>query len=219
MCARMIIKDIQYTIPLKEVLLRLQYNVTVSEMSESVRALIDDMMNEGYILAEPRAIIKDFTIKAITDSTVVLTDTDLMVPSRSLAAHVCGCYKITFLICSIGAACGQAVQDYIEAGELAKAATLDAVASEAVEACTDSINQQVNQHAAAEGARTMRRFSTGYGDWSVAEQARLAHTLQAERIGVTVNDSCLLLPEKTVSACIGWRKKDLPVRTILEGRA
>jgi hypothetical protein len=200
----MIIKDIQYTIPVTEVLLRLKYNSTTSEMSEPVRALIDQMMSEGFILAEPRAIIEDFVIEHLGESVVTLCGSSLTLPSAALAERLRGCYKVSLILCTIGNACSEKIKVFLAEKEIAKAAVLDAVASEAVEAVTEAVNGIVNQNAAAENALTRARFSSGYGDWHVREHPRIIETLRAARIGVSVNDASLMVPEKTVSACIGW---------------
>jgi hypothetical protein len=211
----MIIKDIQYTIPLSEVLLRLKYNVKKSEMSETVRKVIDEMLSEAYILSEPQAVVEEFEIAEIKEHEVMLSGTAFTLRGASLVKHLAGCYKVSLIVCTIGDGCSAKIKELLDAGEVTKAATLDAVASEAVEAVTEAVNRHVDQHADAEGATTVSRFSTGYGDWKVKEQKRIIEALDAKQIGVSVNDACLMLPEKTVSACIGWKKVDLPVRKIL----
>ncbi len=204
----MIIKNLKFTIPLDEVLLRLKYNVRKSEISPSVQALIDEMMDEGVILSEPQAIVDDYQIDSFTEDEVLLVDTDFTLRSRSLVDHLKDCYKVSVIICTIGPGCQEKIAEFLAAKEISNAATLDAVSSESVEAFTESVNVLVNKNAEAEGATTVMRFSTGYGDWSVAEQRRIIDALQGGQIGVSVTDSALMLPEKTVSACIGWKKDE-----------
>jgi len=213
----MIIRNLQFAIPVDEVLLRLKYNVKKSEISEPVQSLIDSMMNEGAILSEPQAVVEEYVIAGFTQEAVLLEETDFTLKSASLVEHLHDCYKVSLIVCTIGSGCQEKIKDFLDAKEISKAATLDAVASESVEAFTEAVNQLVNQNADAEGAETVMRFSTGYGDWSVKEQSRIVQELQAEQIGVSVNEASLMLPEKTVSACIGWKKTDKPVRKILEG--
>jgi hypothetical protein len=211
----MIIRNLQFKIPITEVLLRLKYNVKKSEISPPIQKLLDDMMNEGAILSEPQAIIEDYWIREVKESEVILEGTHLTLIGRSLREHLRDCYKVTVLVSTIGSACETKVKEFLLQKEISKAATLDAVASESVEAFTEAVNLLINQNAMSEGATTVMRFSAGYGDWPIAEQKRIVAALNASEIGVSVNEASLLIPEKSVSACIGWKKGEKPVRKIL----
>ncbi len=47
------------------------------------------------------------------------------------------------------------------------------------------------------------RFSPGYGDWDVHAQPDLLRLTQAETIGVSLTESFMLRPRKSVTAVIG----------------
>ncbi|MFA5148856.1 MAG: hypothetical protein WC491_07010 [Candidatus Omnitrophota bacterium] len=95
---------------------------------------------------------------------------------------------------------------------------LDAVGSEAVEALADRIDAIVTKNARAEGFSTVTRFSPGYGDWTVFDQGKLLKALKASKIGVRATKSYIMVPEKSVTACIGLVKSgDKPVRKVYEG--
>ena len=215
----MIIRDIQFTVPFDRILLRLQYNVKKSELPDYVRCIIDEMMQEAYILADPRASIKDFTIDRSAHEVILHTPGSsapgLSLRSASLADHVRQCYKASLFLCTIGSECGKKVKEFLDAREITKAAVLDAVASEAVEGVADAVNRLIEQNADAEGATTLSRFSAGYGDWHISEQSSIIDILEGERIGVTLNEASLMVPEKSVSACVGWKKEKKPIRKIL----
>ena len=48
-----------------------------------------------------------------------------------------------------------------------------------------------------------RRYSAGYGDFLLENQRILFRLLQLDRFGVTLTESCLLIPEKSVTAITG----------------
>lgn len=212
----MIYKNIQFTIPRNEVLLRLKYNVQKSEMSDSVEKLIDAMTDEAYVLAEAEASVEHFLIKEITNASVILEGTDFQLRSTSLVKHLKDCYQVSLFVCTIGSEYSERIKTYLDEKEIAKATVLDAVCSEAIEAVTEKINAMIRQEAEAAGATTVSRFSTGYGDWEVSSQKELCALLEGNEIGITVNDSNLMIPEKSVSACVGWKKIDRPARKILD---
>ena len=52
-------------------------------------------------------------------------------------------------------------------------------------------------------ALTAKRFSAGYGDLDIKYQSVFYELLQMKTLGVEINDSYLLIPEKSVIAIAG----------------
>ena len=69
--------------------------------------------------------------------------------------------------------------------------------------------------AAALGLKTSCRASPGYGDWDVKEQKYLFELVPAERIGVTLTESSMMVPRKSVSFAVHIAQD--PVRLRSEG--
>ena len=64
----------------------------------------------------------------------------------------------------------------------------------------------------APGESLVSRYSPGYGDFPLAAQRTLLGLLDASRqVGVSLTDSLLMVPSKSVSAIIGV-KKGLPAQ-------
>lgn len=51
--------------------------------------------------------------------------------------------------------------------------------------------------------KTGPRLSPGYGKWDLAEQRVLLSLLPSERIGVSLNESSMIVPRKSISFCVG----------------
>ena len=85
-----------------------------------------------------------------------------------------------------------------------KSVILDAVGSETVESFTEWVNEYLSKIILKEGKTlTKRRYSPGYGDFPLSYQKKIAEILDLDKIGVTVSDSFILSPEKSVTAFIG----------------
>ncbi len=205
----MILRDIPFTIPRDKVLLRLKFNVNVSKSNEKIDHLIDSMMDEGYMIAQSRASIQDFYIKENKMEEIRLVDTNFIIRGRKIAEHLKNCFKISFMVCTIGDEFTQAVESLSSGGEITKAVILDAVGSEAIEALADTVTNIIKQNAKTERADIITRFSPGYGDWPVAEQKELLKIVEAKKIGVRLTEQYLMIPEKSISACIGWIKRNV----------
>ena len=57
------------------------------------------------------------------------------------------------------------------------------------------------------GLKSVSRFSAGYGDFPLECQRGLLEMLRADKIlGISLNDSLLMTPAKSVTAVVGLKK-------------
>lgn len=98
------------------------------------------------------------------------------------------------------------VQELFAAGELPLAVMLDSVASDATDRLSYSLG--TSYLAALVGAgraseqTTILPYSPGYCGWDVSGQAQLFEYLRPEQVGITLNDSFLMQPLKSVSGVL-----------------
>ena len=84
---------------------------------------------------------------------------------------------------------------------MALAAMVDACASAAVEDVCSRLCEEIEKKVA--GSLT-RRFSPGYGDLPLTLQRDFIRLVDAPRkIGLTLTESCMLAPQKSVTAVLG----------------
>ena len=84
---------------------------------------------------------------------------------------------------------------------------IDAIGSERVEALCDEFCADMKEKKRVKGYSLRPRFSAGYGDLSIEYQKTLFALLDPpSRIGVTLNNSYLMTPRKSVTAIIGVEK-------------
>jgi hypothetical protein len=80
---------------------------------------------------------------------------------------------------------------------------LDSVGSVAVESVADKVNYLLCEHARARNMNTGPRLSPGYGKWRLREQKVIFSLLPGERIGIRLNEQCMMRPVKSLSFCLG----------------
>ena len=81
---------------------------------------------------------------------------------------------------------------------------LQGLGAERVESLCDAFDEEVKAVCKEHGKETRFRYSPGYGDWPLEVQRRLFELLDAPRkVGVSLTDSLLMVPSKSVSAIIG----------------
>src|SRR5262249_50863725 len=111
--------------------------------------------------------------------------------------------EITAGVCTIGDALERRVSELWEARELPLAMMLDSVGSGAVESLAEYVNDLLCQEGLARGMKVTNRVSPGYGDWDVAEQARLWRLCPGTAVGVDINAACFMTPTKTITLLVG----------------
>lgn len=92
----------------------------------------------------------------------------------------------------------------VQVSDMARALILDSCASAAVENLCDNLETDLRAEVEAEGLFLTDRFSPGYGDLPLSFQRDFCALLNAQRqIGLTVSESSLLIPRKSVTAVLG----------------
>lgn len=110
--------------------------------------------------------------------------------------------KVALGLCTIGDELENKVRELNQRGELAFAVILDAIGSVAAENTADFVNLQICEWCQKKGWGTSPRFSPGYGNWSLEGQKFIFSLLPAEKIKVRLNQSCMMIPRKSVSFAI-----------------
>jgi hypothetical protein len=84
---------------------------------------------------------------------------------------------------------------------------LESLGNERIEALCDAFNEDMRTVKSLSGESLRPRFSAGYGDFSIEYQKKLFEILDPPTsIGLTLNDSYLMTPLKSVTALIGVEK-------------
>ena len=83
----------------------------------------------------------------------------------------------------------------------------DALGSVIAEKCADQMEQHLQESIDKLGWRHTNRFSPGYCGWHVSQQQLLFPLFDGQTCGVTLTDSSLMLPIKSVSGIIGLGKE------------
>ena len=128
----------------------------------------------------------------------------LQVESAALARHLEGCRE-AYLVCGTIGAEFDALLRRVGVTSAADALIVQAIGTAAIEAWMDEVEGEMRQELAP-GEDLVSRFSPGYGDLPLDYQRTLLSVLDTSRkIGVSLTDSLLMVPSKSVSAIVGIR--------------
>lgn len=164
--------------------------------------LIDRAEKEVIAAARPKHVSRHIAIAAdIEKGLVCLGGTDI--ESRDLAAHLNGCREGFLFACTLGIGVDSLVKRY-SLTELHMLPVVQAVAAAYTEFCADNAQRELEEYAARRSLYLRPRYSPGYGDFQLSCQRFLFDALQiSKNIGVSLTDSFLMIPFKSVTAVIG----------------
>ncbi len=127
---------------------------------------------------------------------------DITLYSRDLGANLKGCSKVALLAATIGPQVDGLIRKYTSIDPV-YASILQATGPMYVEEVVDLVNAEIKKIAAEEGLKTRPRYSPGYGDVSLEVQRDFFRLLPCTRIGLTLMDTLIMAPEKSVTAFVG----------------
>ena len=126
--------------------------------------------------------------------------------SDRLAAHLEGCHGVILLAATIGISFDRLISKQSKTSPT-KALLLDGLGAERIEALCDLFCREEAEVLAKSGETLTSRFSAGYGDLPLDLQKSIFAALDCKKnIGLTLNDSLLMSPQKSVTAIIGIKK-------------
>ena len=156
----------------------------------AVEALLDEVLMQ----VEPL-----LTYKVCYRSVTRADLSPLIEGSERLAAALAGCERAILLGATVGIGLDRLIARYGRTAP-AKALMAQAIGAERIEALCDAF--------CAELADARPRFSPGYGDLPLAAQTTLFALLDcARKIGLTLTESLLMSPSKSVTAIIGLESR------------
>ena len=148
----------------------------------------------------------DFPAEEATDQLPLIKIGSIQFESKYLARNLAGCSKVILIASTIGPVADNLIRRFTKL-DAAKAAIMQAAGAMFIESYLDSFNAQLEKEAEEQGYKLHSRFSPGYGDVSLEIQRHFFSILPCtQRIGLTLTDSLVMAPEKSVTAFIGMEK-------------
>lgn len=192
-----ILESFAIAIPTQKICVRIGYRTSSDRINPSVIELIEEAKTRSEELLNPRAIFR------ILD----YSETN----RHPIFTHA---KKVALCICTIGPQIESESAKLMRSDELMKALILDAIGSELVEQVARQTDKILCEKALDMDLWPSKRFSPGYKLWNIEEQRYIFRMIPGENIGVTLNESCMMIPRKSVSFRINFYKtKELSTRS------
>lgn len=171
----------------------------ISELLERCEKRVLEVIRPNYVYREVGLEFTENGVRA-GDMKELLTGSDI-------ASHLAGCTKAVLFAATLSAEADKLIRQ-AAVTDVAESFAIDCLCSAAVEQVCDAAEEEI--FSVIEAPYRTWRFSPGYGDLPLGIQGSFLKMLNAQRrIGLTVTDSMLLIPSKSVTALIGI--SDAPV--------
>ncbi|MBO4858429.1 MAG: hypothetical protein J5527_07935 [Treponema sp.] len=171
---------------------------------DQIAALIDECIRELYSVISPQAVYDFFELETVHSQTISFADVKIV--SVDLARNLNGCTKVALLAATIGPQVDAAIRR-CQTLNPAKASVMQAAGAMYIEKFVDLVNDEIKKavcdSAAGKDVVCKPRFSPGFGDVSLEVQKDFFRLLPCARIGLTLMDSLIMSPEKSVTAFVG----------------
>ncbi len=176
------------------------------ELSEAESEQIARCTERMMQTARPRAVWRLFDL--LPDGT--LSGCAYRPGGEDIRVLLADCKSVILMAATLGAE-ADALSRRARSRDMAEAMLLDAAGSAAIENVCDNLCADLA--AVLAPAHLTERFSPGYGDMPLTDQIPFFRALDvSRRIGVSLSESCLMLPQKSVTALVGVSDRPQPRR-------
>lgn len=196
-----IIKEIKIKIIEQEVLRYLGYQKNlISKINLDIKRIINKEITQIYSLMNGKGIYRFMKISSISQNGIMLIDHRYrFLVNRKIIDLLDNAEYLVLAVVTIGPEIEKAVQERFAKNLYVRAMALDAAGTVAVKTVGQWLNHFIEQGSFLEGHKLTRYFEPGSGDWDIGEQKKIFQILKPEKIGVTLNDSCMMHPGKSLS--------------------
>ena len=168
--------------------------------SAEAEAMLDECINDAVDKLSYKLCYAEYPLTRVENA---LDFGFARVVSEKLSAHLSECDRVIILAATVGIEIDRLAARYSRISP-AKALILQGLGAERIETVADLFCREL----ADSGLLLTSRFSAGYGDLSLEFQREIFRALDCQKnIGLTLNESLIMSPTKSITAIIGIKEK------------
>lgn len=197
------ISDLSIQINRTSVLSLLGYKRGKTKLSAPAGRVLEAAFNRAEGLIHPQGVYLINRIKEKFNETITFFNSPVLLRGKSISRLLSPSSAAALMAVNIGLKLEETIAQETQAGNLEEALALDVIGSEAAEAAAEALNVHLISLARQEKLLLTRRYSPGYGDFSLDNQSQLFHALSLKDLGISIDENFVLSPKKTITAVIG----------------
>ncbi|WP_242826069.1 Vitamin B12 dependent methionine synthase activation subunit [Desulfurispora thermophila] len=167
------------------------------------RSLLNEILQEALELARAEAVCRVVPVLGISDSKIFLAGGQALT-SKLLVRLACTAQSLFLAVCTLGREIDRRVEEYSRAGLTAHAYFLDIAGTCIIEAAGRQLVSMIKEQLASSGLQITIPLGPGHSYWeSLQDQQIIYDLVNPTRIGVSILESGVMLPKKSVSMVMG----------------
>ncbi len=180
-------------------------------LTPELSGLIDEISARCLESARPRYCFQIFPLD-MSSGAPALAGTGVTLRGEDIKKHLAGAELAAVMAATLGFEVERAMMRLSQRSATAEV-IFNAACTALIEAVSDRCEGEIVELARQRGLVTSYRYSPGYGDFPLEQQPDVLGVIDAgTRLGITLTDSMLMLPKKSVSAIIGLYPEGAGVR-------
>lgn len=189
----------------EEVLRYLEYKG--QDIDNNLVEIIEECRNIAKDRINPRYTFRVYSIKQKYKGIIELEGTNLILESNDLYEILKDCNECILMAATLGINIEKDIKKY-SCTELTKGIIIDSCATTAIEEVCDRVQNEIENNILKNGQYLTFRYSPGYGDLSIEKNTEILNILNGQKeIGLTITNSGIMIPRKSVVALIGVSDK------------
>ena len=176
---------------------------TEKKPRQTIVDMVSRIAEEAGGLIKPRAIYREFPVARLDTESVTLENGIQLGIGRKIGSLWQGSRALGIALCTLGPELEDRVTVLMEEGEGMQALNLDIAGTIALGIVGYQVQHMACGRLSAEGVETGPWLNPGYIGWPLTDQRLIFSMLPAGSIGVELNDSCMMVPKKSVTVCAG----------------
>lgn len=178
----------------------LRYMGQKGEATPEIMQLVDSNLKNTLFKASPKGA---FVIREISVMDQKIKIGDASFHSKNLSENLSGCNHVIIFVLTLGTEADRAIESKKSLSPL-EALAISALYTDALEKYADSFTNEIAIRLRETRKFLKPRYSPGYGDFSIENQPYFINETDAyRRCGVSVTDSLILTPSKSITGVMG----------------
>lgn len=173
---------------------------------EKINLIIEDCIVEATKLVSCKYTYNTYDMEILNQNEIKVLATNCIFKGNNITKHLGECEKIVVMAATIGIQIDRNIK-LLENTDMTKAVVFNAVSTTYIEELCDYVQSEIQSKYLKEGYSITNRYSPGYGDFNILQQIDIGNLLKTNTtIGLTITNTGLSIPFKSVTAIIGLHK-------------
>jgi hypothetical protein len=181
-------------------------------MGGRLNSHLEEMLSENRMVCikalKPAALYESFSIDKIVDSSVYFESGHIF-NGPNISKILKGSEFAVIFMLTLGKEIDDLIKKVRDGGDTLRTIIMDSVTTDMLGTVGDHVGRIIkNNISVPEGYASTCPYSPGQYKWTIEEQKELFEMADGSKIGISLNQSYLMIPFKSVSGVYGFGPKD-----------